>query len=369
MNRSLTALQNGEARSLLSEEIAHVFSSSDFNIANLECPLIDAPSPVSKCGPTLDAPVSCAVGLRSLPVHVAGLANNHIMDHGRQGLESTLRACKESGIVCCGAGMNRKTAAEPYIKELRGLRVAIWAAVDYDPSTTMDDSPCANPIDEIEMYRYLSKRRCWDALIVLLHAGNHLNPWPSPRLQRLSRFLIELGTTVVVCQHSHCAGAVERYGDGVIIYGQGNFIFDWDPIPGGAWNNGFMAQIDLSRDGIRAFEAIPYVQFAQEPRVDLLSGPARNLFFESQLDMSKKVSNEDWIRSQWEKYARQVEKDYYNLLLGLPFSGRIMRRLTDELGIPWRPFTRKHKRLLGNLFRCEEHREVLKTILIDKEEQ
>lgn len=369
MNRALALLGERDARDLLSTEMARVLSSSDLNVANLECPLIEAPSPAPKFGPVLGAPVSCAAGLRSLPVHVVGLANNHIMDHGRRGLLSTLRACRENEIACFGAGADLDSAAAMQIEEIGSLRVAMWAAADREFSTAAENRPGANPIDEIQMYHSLSKRRPWDVLIVLLHAGHHLYPWPSPRLQRLSRHLIELGASAVVCQHSHCVGAVERYEKGIIVYGQGNFLFDWIPNPGEEWSTGFVIQLDLNRNGIHAFEAIPYMQFAQEPRVDVLTGPARTIFFQSQSEMSQKVVDGDWIRHKWVEFSHRVEKDYYNLLRGLPLSGHVMQRITDELGIRWRPFTKKHRRILANLIRCEGHREVLETILTDEEDR
>jgi len=38
--------------------------------------------------------------------------------------------------------------------------------------------------------------------------------------------MISSGADLVICQHSHCIGSYEKYGNGIIVYGQGNFLFD-----------------------------------------------------------------------------------------------------------------------------------------------
>ena len=67
-----------------------------------------------------------------------------------------------------------------------------------------------------------------DYTIVLYHGGKEYYRYPSPNLQRVCRYMIEKGTDLVICQHSHCIGCEENYLSGKIVYGQGNFIFDCD---------------------------------------------------------------------------------------------------------------------------------------------
>ncbi len=64
-----------------------------------------------------------------------------------------------------------------------------------------------------------------DKIIVILHGGIEYYPFPSPELQDKCHFLIEEGADIIVCQHTHCAGCIEEYLNGYIIYGQGNLIF------------------------------------------------------------------------------------------------------------------------------------------------
>jgi len=80
------------------------FEKADISVVNLECPLIQKEAPIEKCGPNLGAPVDCANGLKAMGIDVVGLANNHIMDHGPQGLWITIKALGEHGIAHVGAG-------------------------------------------------------------------------------------------------------------------------------------------------------------------------------------------------------------------------------------------------------------------------
>ena len=69
------------------------------------------------------------------------------------------------------------------------------------------------------------KDQC-DYVIVLYHGGKEHYRYPSPYLQRVARKMVEKGADLVVCQHSHCIGCYEKYKDSMIIYDQGNFIFE-----------------------------------------------------------------------------------------------------------------------------------------------
>lgn len=56
---------------------------------------------------------------------MVSMANNHTMDFGPQGLESTIEVVRKSGLVYAGAGMNLAEARAPSYMETDGGRVAI----------------------------------------------------------------------------------------------------------------------------------------------------------------------------------------------------------------------------------------------------
>jgi len=81
-------------------------SDSDISFLNLETPLCTSIRPINKSGPAIPADPGCIRAVSEAGFTVAGLANNHIMDYGPDGLASTIEACESHGLLYCGAGSN-----------------------------------------------------------------------------------------------------------------------------------------------------------------------------------------------------------------------------------------------------------------------
>ena len=97
---------NGDIIPLIGEALARRFKEADFIAMNLEVPLVDKESPISKCGPCLIASTSSVTGLKAINPFFYTLANNHIMDQGVAGLKSTMSTLSGAGIAYAGAGLN-----------------------------------------------------------------------------------------------------------------------------------------------------------------------------------------------------------------------------------------------------------------------
>ena len=77
--------------------------SASFRIFNLETPLYDGYCPIVKDGPNLSAPTSAIKGLKQMGFDLATIGNNHILDHGQLGLESTICTLTDCNIDYVGA--------------------------------------------------------------------------------------------------------------------------------------------------------------------------------------------------------------------------------------------------------------------------
>jgi len=188
------------------------FERADFSVVNLECPLIRNESPIFKHGPVLGVNSECIKGIKNAGIDLVNLANNHILDHGGNGLQQTLEVFKKFGIGTVGAGRNIDQARQLYTKVLNGIRIAILGLAEHEFSIASRNSYGANPIDIIDYVRNVrSNKKDFDYLIVLLHGGNENFPYPSPRLRETCHFLVETGANAVVVQHTHCAGGYEKY--------------------------------------------------------------------------------------------------------------------------------------------------------------
>ena len=225
INRELFETSNVEA--LVGKELLGLFNQSDLKVFNLEVPLTDASTPIDKFGNNLKSPTKTIYGYKALEPIFLTLANNHCLDHGVEGLTTTLELLKKHDIKNAGAGANVKEAKKPFIFEKEGIRIGFYLCAEHEFTVASCHTMGANPFDVLESFDDVEalKKTC-DYVIVLYHGGKEFYRYPSPMLQRYCRKFVDKGADLVICQHSHCIGSREDYGKGTIIYGQGNFIFN-----------------------------------------------------------------------------------------------------------------------------------------------
>lgn len=206
-------------------------------------PLTDIVSPIKKNGPALRASLKTINLYKKLGVNLVTLANNHIMDQSAQGLESTISALDAADILYVGAGNNLYSLVQSRRFMFNKHRVGVYACAEHEFSIADDTTPGANPFDPLESYDYINmlKNNC-DYVIVLYHGGKEHYRYPSPDLQRYCRKFVDKGADLVVCQHSHCIGCMEKFKAGTIIYGQGNFLFDHSESE--YWKTGMLIEMD-----------------------------------------------------------------------------------------------------------------------------
>ena len=264
--------ESGELKYLFDGKLINYLSEPSFKIFNLEMPLTDIVSPIKKNGPALRASLKTINLYKKLGVNLVTLANNHIMDQGMQGLESTMSALDAADILHIGAGNNLHSAAQAYRFMFGKYIIGIYACTEHEFSIADDTMPGANPFDPLESYDYINalKNDC-DYIIVLYHGGKEHYRYPSPDLQRYCRKFVDKGADLVVCQHSHCIGCMEKFKGGTIVYGQGNFLFDYSESE--YWKTGMLIEID-NHFHIRYVPVVkngPSVHMAEKNTLNLLS--------------------------------------------------------------------------------------------------
>lgn len=295
------AFQSGHIEEVIDAEILQKFSAADFRIFNLECPLCDELSPIEKYGPHLQAPTSCIKGIKALNPTMLCLANNHIMDHGARGLASTLTLLEQNQIKYSGAG-NLEQAASPYIIEKNGLKIGVHCCAENEFSIVSESYPGANPFNSLETPDYVAeiKKNC-DFVVVLYHGGREHYRYPSPELQKKCRKLAEKGADIIICQHSHCIGCRENYKGSEIVYGQGNFLFDFSEEE--ARQTGLLCNIEFSGGGFSC-NYIPIrkkgagVVYAQEQDAAEI--------LKSFLSRSEEIKNHNFVKDNYKKEAARA---------------------------------------------------------------
>ena len=359
IGRNQPLFQKGDAHALLGDLLPE-FEQADLSIVNLECPLIREESPIEKVGPNLGTPVDRVKGLKAMGIDVVGLANNHIMDHGPQGLRTTIKTLEEHGIAHVGAGENVDEARKFLVQEVNGIRIGILGVAEHEFGIAAKNTPGANPMDVIDIVRNVDKHRSeYDNLIVLVHGGNEHYLYPRPDLMDTCRFYVEQGASAVICQHSHCVGCLETHQGAPIIYGQGNFLFDM-PSPYPAWREGCLVQLTMDRAGYCETRLIPFRQADGGPGVRLMS-PDEEINWRSAFDeRSRLLANPQMVEEKWLAFCRDYKRYYLHGLHGKP---SLLRKIAGKLDLLHILDGPEKQRTRLNIIRCESHREALRTIL------
>jgi len=335
------------------------FKAADLVIVNLECPLTDVNSPISKCGPALRASAACIAGFKDTGISVFNMANNHILDHGSQGLESTLQVVRDAGFATLGAGQNIEEARKILVQPIGGIRIGILGVAEHEFSIATDTAPGANPLDLIDIVRNITTHRAeWDYLIVLVHGGNEGYPYPSPRLMDTCRFLVEQGANAVICQHSHCVGCYEDYCGGHIVYGQGNLVFNWpDPPPG--FTEGVVVRLCIAVSGKSKMELLPCFQSHRQTGVTKMKPAAAQALIKTIAERSRSIQDATFVKTQWQQFCNTKEQAYLSAVLG---HGPLFQRLNKHGTVGRYLYSEKTLRRTHNIIRCEAHHEILNTI-------
>lgn len=246
---------------------------ADLAIANLECALTTRPTLPGAKGAAnapyrLVAPPGAASALVDAGIDIAGLANNHSLDAGPDGLADTVQALEQNGISALGAGRDSTSAYEPLVKTTRGLKVAFLAfnvVPSPDPAQpgwtiAAFDREAAAASAEAAVRRAALQT---DAVVVSLHWGYEYQTQASSTQVEIARALIAAGADLVIGHHSHVTQEIllqQRAGgsSGLAALSLGNFAFDQgaDTPAGEKVNQGLALRAFFDRDGLRAVQAL-----------------------------------------------------------------------------------------------------------------
>lgn len=154
---------------------------------------------------------------------VLQLANNHILDCGEEGIQTTLARLEQDGIAQIGVNLTEEAARRPRITELAGLRIG-WVAhtfsVNFKPFPEgkpwmvnmtpfhLEPDPDIGPIEtQIKACRDAG---C-DLVIVALHWGLEFELYPRPQQVGWAHRFAEAGADLIIGHHPHVPQPVEMY--------------------------------------------------------------------------------------------------------------------------------------------------------------
>ena len=188
------------------------------------------------------ANVTC---LQAAPLDVCTLANNHVLDWGKQGLRETLEVLQDAGIGTTGAGLDLKAAKAPAIRQAGEGRVLVfagghpdsgvepgWAATASRPGVRLLRDFSSSTVASIAQ-TIQAQRQDGDVVVYSIHWGGNWGYDIPEEHKAFARALIdEAGVDVVFGHSSHHPRGMEVHNSKLILYGCGDVINDYEGISG-----------------------------------------------------------------------------------------------------------------------------------------
>lgn len=258
---------------------AELTSGADIAFGNLETPIISG-KPVNPSEMMFRADPRSIVGLKYAGFDVLSLANNHIMNFGKRGLEETVKELDGAGIKHAGAGIGQDNIYQGAAVTVKGVKF-LFLAFTYNTDIRKDPKGVeygVSNMDKEKMQGAVKKaKEEADVIIVSMHAGTEYKTKSGSFQQDFAHSAIDAGADLVIGHHPHVVQEVEEYNGKYIIYSLGNFVFDQ------MWSNetrlGAVAEIIFDGKEIKnvRFEAVKIFDYSQ---ASLIEGKESERIFE-----------------------------------------------------------------------------------------
>lgn len=342
--------------SLLFGEIRPILRSVDYSIVNFEFPIIGDDKEakrIPKLGPHLEGTVEAVDAIKYAGFKCCTLANNHILDQGDSCCVYTKHVLESNGIDTVGAGSDIEEASRVLYKVINRETVAIINCAEHEFSIASDFSAGANPINPIQQYYSIREaKEVADYVIVIVHGGHEHYQLPSPRMQELYRFFINVGADAVINGHQHCFSGYEIFNNKPIVYGIGNLCFDNPAKVSEIWNQGYMVELLLDNRSTCINNIYPYTQcdakLGVHPIID------RTEFNETLKNLNSIIHDSHRLKESAQTYYKHCSS--YVLNRYQPYESRLLNKLYRLRLLP-SLVSKKRWLAILNYIECESHRD------------
>lgn len=207
---------------------------ADIAVVNQETPFVKEKGLVSGY-PRFGTPVEVGNALAEAGFDVVTLANNHILDKGIYGVQTTCTALEECGLTYLGVHPQKELQEQQnvVIRKENGIRIAL---LNYTYGTNGLPSPKEQPY-LVERLKYEERMRQQledarnqaDVVIVFVHWGTEYGTEIDGEQERYTSLFLEHGVDVVIGTHPHVLQKYEWKENAyqhkmLIYYSLGNFI-------------------------------------------------------------------------------------------------------------------------------------------------
>ena len=187
--------------------VADVLRSADIVFSNLESPIVDN-CPYVDSGFKFCSNPKMVEGFKYAGIDVVNLANNHMLNYGKEGFDQTKQYLDLNGIKWVGDG-------NLVIIEKNKTKFGFlgFNFLTLEPQ-------------EQDFNLVRNSRKKVNILIVGVHWGEEYKDKPSVYQRLLAKKLSEAGADYIVGHHPHWIQNIETIENTQVYYSLGNFVFD-----------------------------------------------------------------------------------------------------------------------------------------------
>ena len=219
-----------------------ILENNDFTIGNLEGAVTARTENAQKTY-TFKFKKAALPYLKEVGFDYLMLTNNHCYDYGEPGFKDTLQAVAAAGFATSGAGLDKDEAMNFYRTTLNGHAVSVLSFGAYPveqsgfngktmAAATKDRAGILWESDEVlDMIR--EEKKTGALIIVNIHGGSEYVTKPTKSQRTLYEKVCDAGADVIFGSHPHVLQPIEWYGNSLIVWSLGNFVFPgMDEMPG-----------------------------------------------------------------------------------------------------------------------------------------
>jgi len=203
----------------------NALTQAEIAFGNLESPFTQTGTKFEKTF-NFKVPPEYAISLINAGFDVVTLANNHILDYGREGLKNTISVLDSIGLSHCGAGLTLDQAQQPAIIERNGFRVGFlgYSLTFPEEFWATRSSGGTNYPNNLKANLQQTDSLV-DFTVVTFHWGAEGSNYPKDYQKFFAHLSIDCGADLVIGHHPHVLQGLEIYKNRLIAYSLGNFSF------------------------------------------------------------------------------------------------------------------------------------------------
>mgnify|MGYP001343386183 FL=1 len=201
---------NGYDFNSMLAEVKPIFKKEHLIIVNQESIIAGEEIGLSDF-PRFNSPVEIGYTLKDLNVDIVNLANNHIMDHGEEGVLKSIENWEKIGLPYVGAYKSKEDQETLRIFHKNGLKICF---LSYSKSLGTGKRPkgkeyLANKYDDMgvkwvrRLIDRIKKNNLADIVVLSIHFGKEYQMLPTAYQRETSSNLSDAGVDIIIGHHRH----------------------------------------------------------------------------------------------------------------------------------------------------------------------